>query len=52
MFYWQKHRRRDADLHEPILAAGDHRTAEAVGDAVAKRIGLTEEEINALSRRR
>ena len=34
----------DAALHEPILA-GDHHDADKVGIAQARRIGLTEKEI-------
>jgi hypothetical protein len=38
----------DANIHEPILAAGDGDAARRVSDAVAKRLGLTEEEIASL----
>lgn len=38
----------DAELHEPILAAGNERVIGAIGRAVAKRAGLTDEEIGPL----
>jgi hypothetical protein len=40
--------RQDADLHEPILAGGDHDAARAVSKAVMKRLGLSNERIAAL----
>lgn len=40
-FYLDKdHKKQDAKLHEPILAAGDHAAALAVSDAVRKRLGI------------
>jgi hypothetical protein len=45
----EKHRFADAKLHEPILAGGDHAAAEKISDQVARDIGLTEDEIAALS---
>jgi len=35
----------DAPLHEPILAAGDDAAVRSIGRAVAKRAGLTDDEI-------
>jgi hypothetical protein len=43
------HQRQDADLHEPILADGDHAAALAVGKAVMMRLGLSAERIAALT---
>jgi hypothetical protein len=39
----------DDHLHGPILDAGDHEAAKKVSDAVARDIGLTDKEIEALS---
>ena len=36
-------------MHEPILAEGDFEAAKKVSDAVARKLGLTEAEIAALS---
>jgi predicted ABC-type ATPase len=49
MFYWRGHQRADAELHDPILEDGDHAKAEAVSRKVAKRLGLTDEEIDKLT---
>jgi hypothetical protein len=38
-------KKQDAALHEPILAAGDHAKAQQIGIEVARRAGLTEEQI-------
>jgi hypothetical protein len=40
--------RQDADLHDSILAGGDHDAARAVSKAVMKRLGLSSERIAAL----
>jgi hypothetical protein len=37
-FYRDKARRRDAELHETILAEGDHAAAKRVSDKVKARI--------------
>ena len=45
-FYKDKDgKKQDAALHEPILAAGDHAKAQQIGIEVARRAGLTEEQI-------
>ena len=49
-YYIDRHRFGDARLHEPILADGDEAAARRVSDAVARRLGLTENEIAALRR--
>ena len=47
-FYKDKSgKKRDKDLHEPILA-GEHKNADAIGKEAARRAGLTEKEIGAL----
>jgi hypothetical protein len=43
------HDRQDADLHQPILDGGDHETATAIGKAVMKRLGLSDEAIEKLT---
>jgi hypothetical protein len=48
LHYRDKHRFADADLHNPILDAGDDATAQRVSDRVAREIGLTDAEIGAL----
>jgi len=40
--------RADAELHQDILDDGDHATAQAVSRKVAKRLGLTDEQISRL----
>jgi hypothetical protein len=47
-FFWRDHMRADDDLHEEILADGDHAKATAVGNKVAKRLGLSDADIAAL----
>jgi hypothetical protein len=47
-FYLKDRLKQDAALHEPILAEGDTATAYAVSRKVAKRLGLTETQIDAL----
>jgi hypothetical protein len=46
-FYWEKGRRQDAKIHEPMLA-GDHAKAKAIGRKVAKQLGLTDAELKSL----
>ena len=41
--------RKDAELHNPILDDGDHEKADAVSRKVAKRLGLSDADIDALS---
>ena len=43
------HRFEDDHLHAAILANGDHEAAKKVSDRVARDVGLTEAEIEALS---
>jgi cyanate lyase len=43
--------RADAELHQPILDDGDHAKAQAVSRKVAKRLGLSDEQINKLMRK-
>lgn len=47
-FYVENGKRRDAALHEPILAEGDDAAARAVSRAVAIRLGIAPEAIDAL----
>jgi hypothetical protein len=47
-FYRDGPMRADADLHNEILADGDHAAAEAVSRKVSKRIGLTDAQIDRL----
>jgi len=47
-FYWKNRLRADADLHNPIIEGGDHAKAESVGRAVGKRLGLSDEDLDAL----
>ena len=49
LFYWgEDGRRADADIHNPILEAGDHKAAQKVSREVAKEAGLTDEDIDSL----
>lgn len=48
MFYEVNGRRRDENLHNPILEAGDEAAALAVSIPIAVRAGLTPSEIAAL----
>jgi hypothetical protein len=49
MFYLnEKGEKEDTAIHEEILAQGDSEAMKKVGIAVARRIGLTDEEISAL----
>jgi hypothetical protein len=48
LFYWDGPLAADAELHRPILEAGDVEQAESVSKAVAKRLGLSEADIAAL----
>jgi hypothetical protein len=52
MFYWKNHQRADADLHNSILENGDHAAAAAVSRNVAKRLGLSDADIDAISAKR
>jgi len=47
-FYIKDHRVQDQRLHDALIADGDETKARLVSDRVARRIGLTEEEIVAL----
>ena len=51
-FFYAEHGKplQDAALHDGIIADGDQEKANAVGDAVARRLGLTDEEIAALKK--
>lgn len=49
-FYFENHRRQDADLHDPILDDGDHDAAREVSKAVMKRLGFPDEHIETLFR--
>lgn len=44
------HNRQDADLHQSILDEGDHAKARKVSAKVMKRLGLSEEQIAALTK--
>ena len=48
LFFWRDHQAHDAELHTPILDDGDHAKAEGVSRKVAKRLGLTDADIEAL----
>ena len=37
--------REDADIHEPILASGDHKAAQTVSEIVMKRLGFSDAQI-------
>jgi hypothetical protein len=50
-FYEKDGKRADAKLHQDILDGGDHEAAETVSRRVAKRAGLTDEQINKLMRK-
>ena len=45
----KNHRFEDDEIHAAILADGDHEAAKEVGDDAARDIGLTDEQIKALS---
>lgn len=47
-FYWKDRQRADADLHNPIIDGGDHAKARSVSRAVGKRLGLSDEDLDAL----
>jgi hypothetical protein len=51
-FYLKDRRKQDAALHEPILAEGDSKTANAISRKVAKRLGLSDAQIDALMKPR
>jgi hypothetical protein len=40
--------REDRGFHEPILEAGDHEAAKKVGRDIARELGLSDDEIDAL----
>src|SRR5262249_16958607 len=48
LFSVENHRLVDDKIHATILDGGDHEAVQAIGDAVAREIGLTEAEIAAL----
>lgn len=48
-FFLRDHKMQDEELHESIIAGGDQVKARKVADKVAKRLGLTDEEIEALN---
>lgn len=39
-FYTENGKRKDAELHEPILAEGDHAAAEEVSRKIMRELGL------------
>jgi hypothetical protein len=47
-FYEEDGAKKDAELHDPIIADGDHAAAHEVSRAVMKRLGLSDARINAL----
>ena len=47
--YIENHQFEDDNIHAAILADGDHEAAKKVSDQVARDIGLTAAEIEALS---
>lgn len=48
LFFFKDHLNQDGALHDAIIADGDDAAARAVGDKVAKEIGLTDAQIAAL----
>ena len=48
LFYQVGRKKQDAELHEAILADGDHASAEDVGRAVMLRLGISPERIDKL----
>lgn len=48
LYYRDKGKRHDEALHAPILEDGDHAAAQKVSEKVAREIGLTDAEIEAL----
>jgi len=48
VFYRDHYARADADIHEAIIAEGDHAAANTVSRAVAQRLGLSPERIDKL----
>jgi hypothetical protein len=47
-FYRDRGKLCDAELHEPILAEGDHEAAVAVSRRVMKRLGIKQDRIDKL----
>jgi hypothetical protein len=45
-FYSVRGKRMDAELHEPILEAGDHEAATDVSRKVMERLGYSKEQID------
>jgi hypothetical protein len=50
-FYTVRGKRLDAELHEPILAEGDHEAAKAVSRKVMQRLGIPHHRIEKLLRK-
>jgi hypothetical protein len=48
MFYRQGHERHDAELHEPIIAEGDHDAAAEVSRRRLRQRGFTDDQIKRL----
>ncbi len=48
LFYFKDHLTQDGALHDAIIADGDDAKARAIGDKVAREIGLTDAQIAAL----
>ena len=48
LFYWDGPLAKDAELHQPILDDGDFEKAKEVSRGVAKRLGLSDADIDAL----
>lgn len=48
LFFFKDHLNQDGALHDAIIADGDDASARAIGDKVAREIGLTDAQIAAL----
>lgn len=48
LYYVEDGKKRDAAIHEVIIAGGDQEAATAVGRKVARSVGLTDAEVAAL----
>jgi hypothetical protein len=49
-YYIKGGKKLDANIHDEILDDGDHAAAKKVSDQVAKDVGLSEAEIESLSK--
>jgi hypothetical protein len=47
-FYWENGQRADGEIHNAILAEGDDAEAKRVSREIAKELGLSDEDCDAL----